>query len=240
MPSTFTPRLRLEMQAAGENLNTWGAPKLNNVIARLDAAIAGWTVLALTGDYALATSNGDDEARSAMLKFTGAGPFTVTIPSVSKRYDVWNACAAAVTLTSGAGAVAIIQPGEKVSVACDGVGVHRLQPTDFGGQRVTNLAAPTANQDAATKKYVDDTAFAASAGNLPGQAGNAGKVLTTDGTVASWAPPLPSQSGHGGAFLVTDGTNPGWAVPGTGSLSDYAADQLSRSIDTLYLARTRR
>ena len=24
MPSSFTPRLRLEMQAAGENLNTWG------------------------------------------------------------------------------------------------------------------------------------------------------------------------------------------------------------------------
>ena len=198
------------------------------------------TTITLAGDYTLATSNGDDEARSAMLKFTGAGSFAVTIPSVSKRYDVWNACAGALTVTTGAGAAAVIQPGERVSVACDGVGAYRVQPTDFGGQRITNLATPSANQDAATKKYVDDTAFAVSSGGLPGQIGNAGKVLTTDGAVAGWAPALPLQAGHGGGFLATDGTSPGWAVPGTASLSDYAADQLSRQIDILYLARTHR
>jgi hypothetical protein len=103
MPSSFTQRLRLELQAAGENLNTWGAPKLNNVISRLDFAVAGWTTIALTGNYTLSASNGDDEARSAMLKFTGAGAYTVTIPSVSKGYDVWNATIGDLTITTGAG-----------------------------------------------------------------------------------------------------------------------------------------
>ena len=47
-----------------------------------------------------------------MLKFTGAGPFAVTIPSVSKAYGIWNACAQPVTLTTGAGTTAAVQPGE--------------------------------------------------------------------------------------------------------------------------------
>lgn len=218
MPSSFTPRLRLEMQAAGENLNTWGAPKLNNVIARLDFAVAGWTTIALAGDYALASSNGDDEARSAMLKFTGSGAYTVTIPAVGKRYDVWNALSGPLTITAGGGG-AVLQPGEKVSVVCDGTAVHRVQPTDFGNARITSVADPTGDQDAATKKYVDDAAFTANAGVLPGQAGNAGRFLTTNGAVAGWgevtgsdvtgitvsqvsgAAPIASPSFSGGATL---------------------------------------
>ena len=45
MPSSYSASLRLELQAAGENLNTWGAPRLNNVIARMDKAIAGRAVV---------------------------------------------------------------------------------------------------------------------------------------------------------------------------------------------------
>ncbi len=186
MPSSFTPRLRLELQAAGENLNTWGAPKLNNVISRLDFSVAGWTTIALTGNYALSASNGDDEARSAMLKFTGAGAYAVTIPSVSKRYDVWNALSGALTVTTGAGASVTLQPSEKCPVICDAANVYRLQGTEFGGARLTGVADPTGAQDAATKQYVDAAGFSLAGGVLPGQSGNAGKVLKTDGSVAGW------------------------------------------------------
>src|ERR1700761_6660069 len=103
MPSSWSSSLRFELQFTGENINLWG-DKLNTVLNHADFAVAGCLTKALTADYVLSTANaGDDEARAAALKFTGAGPFTVTIPSVSKLYAVWNACAGAVTLTTGAG-----------------------------------------------------------------------------------------------------------------------------------------
>jgi hypothetical protein len=60
----------------------------------------------------------------------------------------------------------------------------------FNGQRITGLGSPTLATDAVSKGYVDATAFAPV---LPGQAGNAGKFVTTDGVNASWAsiPPSP-------------------------------------------------
>lgn len=192
MPSSYTTSLRFELQFTGENLNLWG-DKLNAALARADDAIAGWLTKPLTGNYVLTTANGGaDEARRAMLKFTGTGAFTVTVPAVAKRYDVWNACAGDLTLTNGSASV-VVKAGEVVAVVTDGAAdFRRVQATDFGGATLTNVArvaglsAPSANGDAATKKYVDDTAFAMAGGALPGQAGNAGKFLTTDGTLASW------------------------------------------------------
>lgn len=193
MPSSFTPRLRLELQAAGENLNTWGAPKLNNVISRLDVSVAGWTTIPLTGNYVLNASNGDDEARSAMLKFTGAGPFAVTIPSVNKRYDIYNALAGGLTVTTGAGTSASLAAGEVASVICDSANVYKVKTTDFGASRLSGLLDPVGDQDAATKAYVDGAAFMANAGVLPGQPGNSGKFLITNGSVAAWATPAVAQ-----------------------------------------------
>jgi hypothetical protein len=187
MPSSYTSSLRFELQFTGENLNLWG-DKLNAALSRADASIAGWLTKALTADYALTTANGAaDEARNAMLKFTGTGAFTVTIPAVSKRYDVWNACTGVLTVTNGSASVAF-QPGEKASVITDGgANISKTQSTDFGGITLTSLGAPSANTDAATKKYVDDSVFGIAAGSLPGQVGNGGKVLTTNGTTASWS-----------------------------------------------------
>ncbi|THD80633.1 MAG: hypothetical protein E7812_07845 [Phenylobacterium sp.] len=212
MPSSWSSSLRFELQFTGENINLWG-DKLNAVLQHADYAVAGWLTKPLTANVALSTANaGDDEGRTAMLKFTGAGPFAVTLPSVSKAYDVWNACAGALSLTTGAGAVAVVQPGEKVRLICDGANVYRVQPTDFAAQRITSLADPTSNQDAATKAYVDNTAFAANAGILPGQGGNAGKVLKTDGTT------------------------PSWQALSTADLANYATDQATRATAATALA----
>jgi hypothetical protein len=170
MPSSWSPSLRFELQFTGENINLWG-DKLNAVLAHADYAVAGWLTKPLTGNAALSTANaGDDEARAAMIKFTGAGPFTVTLPSVSKSYAVWNACTAAVTLTTGAGASVSVDPNDVVQVFCDGANVKTL---GFGGQSI--------------KDYVNGVAWSYNAGALPAQAGNAGKFVRTDGTTAGWA-----------------------------------------------------
>ena len=41
MPSSYTD-LGFELQAAGENTNTWGAPRLNAALSRINYAIAGY------------------------------------------------------------------------------------------------------------------------------------------------------------------------------------------------------
>ncbi len=170
MPSSWSPSLRFELQFTGENINLWGE-KLNAVLAHADQAVAGWLTKPLTGNTALATANaGDDEARAAMLKFTGgAGPFTVTLPAVSKSYLVWNACDGPVTLTTGAGATVSADAGDIVQVLTDGGAV---KTPGYGG--------------ASIKDWVSAVAWSYNAGALPAQSGNAGKVVTTDGTNASW------------------------------------------------------
>lgn len=171
MPSSWSPSLRLELQFTGENINLWGE-KLNAVLQHVDQAVAGWVSKPLTGaGGALTTANaGDDEARAASLKFTGgAGPFTVTLPAVSKTYLVWNACAGPVTLTTGAGPDVTIDPGDIVWVVTDGSAV---KTPGYAGVSI--------------KDWVTSLAWTYNAGALPGQAGNAGKVVKTDGTTASW------------------------------------------------------
>jgi hypothetical protein len=215
MPSSYTASLRFELQFTGENVNLWG-DKLNAALARADDSIAGWATIPLTANYALSTANGGgDQARLAMLKFAGTGAFTVTVPAVSKRYDVWNACSGALTLTNGSASVAL-QPGEKVSVATDGgANFARVQPTDFGGQALTNvgqisgLAAPTSAGQAASKGYVDaaisSTVFSMGTFGVPITAPDAGKLLTNNGST------------------------PNWAAPSVSLLTDYAADQTARA-----------
>lgn len=180
MPSSYTPRLRLELQAAGENLNTWGAPKLNSAISRIDAAIAGRAAIVLAGaPYSLSASNGDDEARSAILDFSGSGPATVTLPSVSKLYLARNGASGAVTLTTGAGATLILAAGDAALAACDGSNVFSLA---IGGTSIKAYVD-------AVRAYVDQQAWDSQAGILPGQGGAAGRFLKTDGTSPAWAAP---------------------------------------------------
>jgi len=152
------------------------ALNLNAVLSHADYAVAGWLTKPLTANAALSTANaGDDEARAAMIKFTGAGPFTVTIPSVSKAYAVWNACSGAVTITTGAGATVTIDPEDIVQLFCDG---SNVKTPGYGG--------------ASIKDYVAATAWSYNAGALPAQAGNAGKFVKTDGVNASWAALSPA------------------------------------------------
>lgn len=172
MPSSWSPSLRFELQFTGENINLWGE-KLNTALTRVDTAIAGWLVKPLTGSTSLsAVNDGPDEARAAMIRFTGAltEPATVSIPAVSKAYLIWNAADRVVTLTTGAGAAVAIDPGDIVWVACDGAGVRT---PGYGGLSI--------------KDYVAAAGF--SEVELPAQTANAGKYLKTDGVNATWQAP---------------------------------------------------
>ena len=170
MPSSWSPSLRFELQFTGENINLWGE-KLNAVLQHADYATAGWLTKPLTGNTTLSAANAaDDEARAAMIKFTGgSGPFTVTIPAVSKAYLVWNACSGPVTVTTGAGAAVVIDAGDILWVATDGGAV---KTPGYGGTSI--------------KDWVSSVAWSYNAGALPAQGGNAGRFVSTDGVNAGW------------------------------------------------------
>jgi hypothetical protein len=197
MPSTYTISFRLNLQAPGDNLNTWGVQLNNGVFQLLEDALAGSVTQTLSGPLILTSVNGaTDQARCMALNITGGTGGTITVPSVKKLYFVRNASSGAVVVTTGSGASASFAAGEVgFCYSPDGTNFYRTTTaTNFGGVTLTNLGAPTANTDAATKGYVDGVAFTMAGGSLPGQSGNAGKALITDGTVASWGIPTLTTS----------------------------------------------
>lgn len=193
MPSSYSVRARFTLQASGENLNTWGAILNSGVFQLIEDAIAKRVAFTLSGTRTLTAVNGSaDEARCAFLDITGGTGGTIIIPSVEKIYLVRNGSTGDVIVSTGGATTATVGSGDLVNVVCDATTVRRANTTEFQGVRLKNIGAPTVNTDAATKKYVDDTAFSSAGGTLPGQGGNDGKFMTTNGTVASWETILQS------------------------------------------------
>ena len=206
MPSTASTRLRLEKMATGEKTNIWGTTQNAAQFDLLDEAVAGVETIALTGNHTLTSTNFvSDQARNMGLRFTGSlgSGATITIPTVEKLYFVINDSGQTLTFSAG-GTTGVVENGRRKWVACNATDVYvgedgadkeyvdaadalklNLAGGTLTGPLILN-AAPTIDLHASTKKYVDDTAFTANAGVLPGQGGNSGKYLTTNGTIASW------------------------------------------------------
>lgn len=96
MPSTYSTRLRLELQAAGENANTWG-DKANTVFRRLEESITGVLAIAagtsVSAPISLTYNNGSsDQARYAYLNVTGqlASAIPIHVSAVEKGYWINN------------------------------------------------------------------------------------------------------------------------------------------------------
>jgi hypothetical protein len=135
MPSTFTTNLRLVKQANGENSNTWGTIFNQQFADLIDSAIAGYTTVAMSdANTTLTASNGAaDQARSAMLKFTGTltANRNIVVPAASKLYFIDNATTGGFTLTvktSGGSGVDILN-GTRRLVACDATNVIEVVNT---------------------------------------------------------------------------------------------------------------
>ena len=217
MPSAYTLSFRLNLQAPGDNLNTWGTILNNGVFQLLEDALAGAVTQALSGSLTLSSVNGaTDQARCLALNITSGTGGTITAPGVKKLYFVRNAASGAVIVTTGAGATASFAAGEVgFCYSPDGINFYRTTVTTaFGGAILTGVGTPSAATDAATKGYVDGVAFTMAAGALPGQGGNAGKALITDGTTASWGIPVLT----------------------TSNLTDYASDQAAKTDTATKLA----
>lgn len=217
MVSTPSTRLRLEKQALGENLNTWGQSRLNDALERLDEAIAGVQAVTISGASTTLTSTNysTDQARKAALVLSGtlAANSTLTVPNVEKLYVVVNNTtqgAYSLTIKTAAGSGYALRPGPQ-QVYCDGTDVYRATPTigelaaptaalDLGGQKITGLGTPTLGADATTKTYVD---AAASSVNASGAAASASAAATSASSAATSATNAAS-SASAAATSATD------------------------------------
>lgn len=129
MASTYSSRLKLELQGTGENAGTWG-DKTNNNLDVLDAFAAGYLSKSVAGsaDVTLTTANASATAESSnkVIELTGTltGDITVFIPAKENNYVFFNNTAGSHTVTIAAtghtaNGVAITQGGH-AHVYCDG------------------------------------------------------------------------------------------------------------------------
>ncbi len=133
MPSTYSPDLRIELIANGEQSGTWGSTTNNNLGTLIEDAISGVaSVFVTAASQALTAANGTaDQARCAALVLsTSVGAnFAVYAPPVTKIYIVKNNSAYIATIyastvlgnTTAAGSGVAIPAGKTALVRCDGV-----------------------------------------------------------------------------------------------------------------------
>jgi hypothetical protein len=124
MPSTYSPELRIELIANGEQSGTWGATTNSNLGTLIESAISGASTVSITSaNQALTALNGAaDQARNAVIDLitTTTAPFSVYIPPSSKLYIVRNSSAYSATIycstvlgnTTAAGAGVVIPAGK--------------------------------------------------------------------------------------------------------------------------------
>ena len=104
MASTYSDRLKLELQGTGENAGTWG-DKTNNNLTVLDAFGAGYLSKSVAGssNVTLTTANASDTAESSnkVIELTGSltGSITVFVPAVEGNYIFYNNTTGSHTLT---------------------------------------------------------------------------------------------------------------------------------------------
>lgn len=143
MPSTYSPDLRIELIANGEQSGTWGTTTNTNLGTLIEDAISGAaSVIVTTTNQALTAANGAaDEARCAVLVLTTTtgAPFNIFAPPVTKTYIIQNNsaynaviyCSTIIGNTTPAGSGYEIPAGKAVFVRCDGMeftdGINHIQ-----------------------------------------------------------------------------------------------------------------
>lgn len=131
MPSTYSPSLRIELIASGEQANTWGNTTNVNLGTLIEQAITGYMAVDVTAyggtSYTLLSLNGAaDEARNMILEFTGtpSGAVTVFPPTVEKLYVVKNSTAQSLLIEPSGHTGVTLTAGQTQVVYCDGTNIY--------------------------------------------------------------------------------------------------------------------
>lgn len=143
MPSTASTLLKVELQAAGENSNSWGT-KANAVFSRLEEGIAATTAVVMAGGTNTLTDTqyAASEARAMILSLSGTNA-TIVIPNRSKMYFVRNAGSGAGIISTGSGTTCTVAAGSSEWVYCNGS--NAVYPISIPVSRVTGALVAASN-----------------------------------------------------------------------------------------------
>lgn len=161
MPSQYSPLLRIELPAPGEQGNTWGDTTNNNLGSLIEGAVAG-TSLITTLPATLTELNGAaDTSRPMILNVTAplAADSYIEAPAKSKVYVVYNNTTGGHNLTiKTASSTGVTIPNGKAKVVFydTQLAVYKEAVTAADVFFLTGSIEDDAQ--ATTKKYVDDKA----------------------------------------------------------------------------------
>ena len=179
MPSTYSPDLRIELIATGEQSGTWGITTNSNLGTVIEDAISALASVSVTSaNQALTALNGaSDQARCAAISLTTTttANFAVYVPPVTKLYVVTNPsgytatvyCSTVIGNTTAAGTGVAIPTGKSVLLRADGTNVveqlnHFVNNMSFGGNAtVTGDFSVAGNATFVTQSPGDNTTKAA-------------------------------------------------------------------------------
>ena len=128
MASTYSPNLRIELIAVGEQANTWGGTTNNNLGTLIEEAISGVVSVDVTlGNVTLSALNGaTDQSRQMIIIATGTPGVTrtITAPAVDKVYIVYNNSDATLSFIASGGTGVTLIAGAKKYIYCDGTNFY--------------------------------------------------------------------------------------------------------------------
>lgn len=174
MPSTYSPNLRIELIAPGEQANTWGYTTNTNLGTLIEQAISGEAAITMAdANYTLTALNGlSDESRQMILLVGGTATATrsVICPAVNKVYVVTNNTSGSqsIVIKTASGTGITVVNGTTKFVWCDGTDFHECVTA---ASSITLGADPSTGSQAATKNYVDTAISTAVANTYPFAAG---------------------------------------------------------------------
>lgn len=221
MASTYSPLLRLELMANGEKSGQWGTITNTNLSTVLEQAIAGTTTINITGQTSpitlTANDGSSDQSRAGILLITGtnASNMNIVAPAVSKVYVVNNTSNRSVTIKTSSSTGVTIATNTKQIIA------YNTSTNDFEAitqAPITSYVTSVQVSGGTTGLTYSGGPITSSgtitmAGTLALANGGTG-ATTQQGAINAL---LPGQGGQGGKFLTTDGTNVTWATVGAGS-----------------------
>lgn len=159
MTDVASRRAGLRKQRPGSNMDTWGR-FLNEVLDAIDDTTGVLTLpMGVTSHVLDATQFESNESRYVVLRVIGSpGPGAeIIVPAVDQYRVIDNGMAVDLkvrTAVQAASAAVVVPAGAVALVTCDGTTVRSTAPTVFAGQRLRQVGAPVAADDAAPAGWV--------------------------------------------------------------------------------------